>query len=445
LTGIEDFLLLTSPAIGIMAISLFMLRRRRDGAEGPSQRPQRQTARRRKAPTRPAGEVTAATWQARASSVRGASHERSGAPNQDCGRAVPLDNGRGVLLVVADGHGDSLHARSDRGSRFAVDAAVNVLSEWIGTAAAGGAEVRNSAGQLPAKIVTAWQEMVAADLARQPAADEIAAAPQDKVDLIRRSPEILYGSTLLAVAINERLAAFLQIGDGDLLTVAADGSVKRVVPVRDDLPLNQTESLCQSDARGRFRVQVDSFAATPRPVLVMASTDGYSNSFRDDDAFLKVARDIEDYLERQGIDWIAQHLNGWLEETSRIGSGDDITVAVAWSGTGSGVDAEDASRRAPWWRQPLIAGVAVLLCLSLGWAVWTWAPQGFRDRTVDFWHTLSGKAIGVWHEIVGQAPGEKPGSVGPNGDSGGKPSGGGKPSATGGAEPVPGLPLHYPK
>lgn len=415
----------------LIAIPAFRLRRRRTtAAVCNAGEPGGATS----ASTQRTTGLQAADWRTCASSVRGASHERSGAPNQDCGRAIALDNGTGAILVVADGHGDSLHARSERGSRFAVDAAMAVLAEWIASPGESGAAARSSAAALPAKILAAWRARVAADLVQHPPTDEIAVAQAPKAELIRSSPDILYGSTLLGAAINARVAAYLQIGDGDLLTVAASGAIKRVASGRDDLPINQTESLCQPDAGDRFRVQVEFFAKAPQPVLLMASTDGYSNSFRDDDGFLKVARDVKAYLESKGIDWMARQLKDWLEETSKAGSGDDITLALAWSGPGLMTPPKRWRRR-----RLIIVAVAVLLSLSLGWAAWTWAPQGLKDRTAGIWHTLSGKAISFVHEIVGQAAGEKAGPANPKGDTGGVPPG------TGGAEPALGLPLHYQK
>ena len=75
-------------------------------------------------------------WQAIVGSVRGHSHLQTHAPNQDAGKTAALKNG-GVVLAAADGHGDPLHARSQRGSSFAVEA----VSEIPGRVAPGGTSV----------------------------------------------------------------------------------------------------------------------------------------------------------------------------------------------------------------------------------------------------------------------------------------------------------------
>src|ERR1700753_4011994 len=103
-------------------------------------------------------------WQALAGTARGASHERSGSANQDCGRVSLIDNGTGVILAVADGHGDAMHARSERGSRFAVEAAFEILEPWMKVSAEQSqSAIQKSATRLPKAILDAWRRNVASD------------------------------------------------------------------------------------------------------------------------------------------------------------------------------------------------------------------------------------------------------------------------------------------
>jgi hypothetical protein len=338
-----------------------------------------------------------ATWQIHAGSARGASHERSGSPNQDYGKAVRIGDGSGAVLSVADGHGDSLYARSDRGSHFAVDAAIDILEDWIESAFGTEDSIRVSAANLPQRILDAWRQAVANDLASHPPSrDEVAAAGHSKASLIDQTPELLYGSTLIAAAINERLAAYVQIGEGDLLAIAADGTVSRLVPGRDDLPVNQTESLCQPDAKTRFRVQVDFFSEKPRPTLLLLSTDGYCNSYTEDESFLKVGRDLKAYIEKRGFHWVGGQLEGWLKETSQAGSGDDITLALGWSGSVPNELRVPPLRKHPPRRLSAIAAVVVLLA---GWAAWTWAPPSWKEKTIELVHSVRDKTLDLVHTI----------------------------------------------
>ena len=65
------------------------------------------------------------------------------------------------------------------------------------------------------------------------------------------------------------------------------------------------------------------------PALVMLSTDGYANCFGDDEDFFKVGADFLDYLRAEGVAFVGEKLEEWLRQSSRDGSGDDITVGLA--------------------------------------------------------------------------------------------------------------------
>ena len=99
------------------------------------------------------------------------------------------------------------------------------------------------------------------------------------------------------------------------------------MPVDEHLFANETASLCLPKAWRDFRVQLEVFSSN-RPALIMVSTDGYANSYRDDAGFLKVAPDILAMIRSAGTETVRAELGGWLAETSAEGSGDDITLGL---------------------------------------------------------------------------------------------------------------------
>jgi len=108
--------------------------------------------------------------------------------------------------------------------------------------------------------------------------------------------------------------------------VASQGGVRRPLPHDERLLGNETTSLCVAHAARDVRLAVTDTADLP--ALILASTDGYANSFRDDDAFLRVGPDLLEILRADGPQNVNDHLRGWLEEASREGSGDDITLGI---------------------------------------------------------------------------------------------------------------------
>ncbi|MBM2812508.1 MAG: hypothetical protein HW416_3267 [Chloroflexi bacterium] len=277
-------------------------------------------------------------WRGLASSVRGASHIRHGAPNQDSGGFRALPNHSGLLLSVADGHGDKIHARSDRGSRFAVAIALDLLEQAV--VAAKGSAPRDPAplcAEIKERLLSSWWAAVDADLAADPASPP--PTNQDDASVGRGSSErVLYGTTLIAAALTATYAIYLQIGDGDLVVVTDDESVRYPLPRRTDLPRNQTDSLCHDDALRRLRAAVELFEDSPPPSLVLLSSDGYANSFGTDTAFQQVALELGEHLKTKGLAGVAERMDEWLTQTSAEGSGDDITVAIGWSGSQATAD-----------------------------------------------------------------------------------------------------------
>jgi hypothetical protein len=60
----------------------------------------------------------------------------------------------------------------------------------------------------------------------------------------------------------------------------------------------------------------------------LLSTDGYANSFRSDEDFLKIGQDYLEIIREQGISSLAEELPAILTEATEQGSGDDITLAI---------------------------------------------------------------------------------------------------------------------
>jgi len=127
--------------------------------------------------------------------------------------------------------------------------------------------------------------------------------------------------------VAESFILYLQLGDGDILTVSERGEVTRPLPDDTRLFADQTTSLCIPEAWRDFRIRFQGLTGAP-PALILLSTDGYANSFVNEAAFLQVGGDIWDLLRAQGLEQVQASLVGWLTEASEKGSGDDITLAL---------------------------------------------------------------------------------------------------------------------
>lgn len=266
-------------------------------------------------------------WDVLSASVTGAAHTRAGRGNQDAAGCWCGEDGT-IVLAVADGHGGEAYVHSDRGARFAVEAAIGACRDLADRLAP--MAIRDGAGhgrlgqELAREIVRRWQQRVEEDRGGDGETETEVRA--------RRRPDPTgttkaYGTTLVvALAVETELVLLLQCGDGDVLAVGADGTVDRPVPADSRSFGNETASLCLPEAWTEFRSRL--LDTNELPALLLLATDGYANSYADDGEFRQVARDLLWRLTEDGEEAVAAALPGWLAETSEGGSGDDITVGL---------------------------------------------------------------------------------------------------------------------
>ena len=278
------------------------------------------------------------SWKVAHACVRGSAHLRSGLPNQDAAQCIAIP-GEGsapaiAIAAVSDGHGGVRHFRSQIGSTLAVSTAVDVLQGFLLQHSAGDGAEAISADDiqfLERDLVDRWLSAVSTDLENHPlTAQELQALEvgdgAESRTAVETLPILAYGATLLVAAASDNLVLYLQLGDGEILGVDSAGATTRPLPADERLVGNQTTSLCQPDAWKEFRAAW--FATPDFPALVLLSTDGYANSFRSDDDFLKIGADYLEIIREQGIAVLAEELPAILTEATQQGSGDDITLAI---------------------------------------------------------------------------------------------------------------------
>jgi hypothetical protein len=267
-------------------------------------------------------------WRALGASRRGAAHIRNGLPNQDALLLPDSDSDLPWILALADGHGSPKSFRSDRGALLAVNTAAAVCRRLP----CDPQSIRLSAikqwaeDYLSREIVRGWRQAVDEDLAAHPltAAEGM---PSSLAGPQGGGHYLAYGATLLIVIVATTFIVYWQLGDGDILTVADDGAVSRPLPLDEKLFGNETTSLCADQAWREARTAFQVLAGAP-PALILAASDGYANSYRDEAGFLQVGSDLLTLIRSDGLEAVAAHLADWLDEISQQGSGDDVTLNI---------------------------------------------------------------------------------------------------------------------
>lgn len=278
-------------------------------------------------------------WRAFGASVIGVTHTRKGLPNQDAVRWYPADNGSErpgppTVLAVADGHGEAGCVRSNFGSQFAVEIAVEVLRQFaIDDKLRGGgsvAEVREFAHRIISRAVSdKWLSRVSDHHAQSPFTPsemQLISGGGDRQCLPPEQRRIFkaYGTTLLAVLATESYLLGLQVGDGAILLVNSGGQSHLFIPPHAAHFANETTSLCSTPVDMAVMVQpLDGDS----PVAAMLCTDGYENAFEVDFFRNKLFGEyVEVFSKCHGWREIYRDLPVILEDASQRGSGDDATM-----------------------------------------------------------------------------------------------------------------------
>jgi len=284
------------------------------------------------------GDQLTSQWQVVGQSIRGASHERSGMPNQDAIGWLPgSGTGPSLVLAVADGHGSARYSRSETGATLAVETATQLIHEFLaGQADAHNLSLIKRAAEewLPGALVRAWLAAVSEHIRANPLSeielDALRRGNSDSSESLEEKLTIAYGATILAAAVAEAFVLYVQLGDGEILTVTDRGEVSKPLAKDDRLFANETTSLCAAEAWRDFRVSFQPITHS-QPALILLATDGYPNSFRDESGFLKVGSDILEIIRTEGLDSVKERLAGWLADSTNAGSGDDVTLGILCS------------------------------------------------------------------------------------------------------------------
>jgi len=239
----------------------------------------------------------------------GASHIKEERPCQDY--SLCWTDGKSAIAAVADGHGAEVHFRSDRGSRFASEAAIQCLKEFVlqNKHALPNPEILLSG--LEKSIIAAWYEKIADDIRG------------DAIDGDSFDP---YGTTLLAAAATEHYWFAFQIGDGKCVVIDKDKDVTQPVPWDKRCFLNRTTSLCDEEATRLFR----HFYSETLPLAIFLGSDGIDDSFpikNNEEHLARFYMEVYKNFVKEGLKKGSSQLSEMLPLLTQKGSGDDVSIA----------------------------------------------------------------------------------------------------------------------
>jgi hypothetical protein len=279
--------------------------------------------------------------------VLGSSHIKENKVCQDYSLNYAAIDGSLFIAIVSDGHGGETYCRSDRGSRFACETAMEAIKGMDVSIL-----VKGKSAQVPVRkqnnksnedltipkfedvypkikdidptfehlfqfIYSQWLQKVEKDWEENPPTKE-------ELQLLGDNDTVkAYGATLLAFVRTPDYWYGFHIGDGKCLACDEQGSWYEPILWDSDCFLNKTTSLCNNEAYKKFRY---SFSGKGDfPTAVMMGTDGIDDSWGDKlpAYYTSILEDIS----IEGIENAKESLRKSLPDLSKKGSGDDVSVS----------------------------------------------------------------------------------------------------------------------
>ena len=240
------------------------------------------------------------------------------------------------ICVVADGHGSDNYPRTEYGSKYAVDAAIECVIDFVNTADPKDVLKDNDnnycmLNQLAKSILKGWYQSVEENFNKRPFSEEELLLVSEKYkrkyisdNEEERHIEKAYGCTLILFAVTEEYSFGLQIGDGKCVYIDFNGEFSEPIPWDENCQLNVTTSICDSDAIDEFRY----FVTEKKPTAVFIGSDGIDDSYASKEELYALYRSILKIFIENGVEVGKSEIKEYLPVLTKKGSGDDVSVAL---------------------------------------------------------------------------------------------------------------------
>lgn len=255
---------------------------------------------------------------------RGSSHILTGKPCQDYAASQYTKDY--AIGVVADGHGSDRYFRSERGSKFAVEVTMTILQEFL-SSTKNMTRLPNGdwQKQIAASIISRWNDRIENDKNTDPFTDEELQSLKDseRQQIEDGKWQSAYGTTLIAIVRTKACFLGLHIGDGKCVAIDSNGNPSQPIPWDDKCFLNQTTSLCDSDAVNLFRFV---YQTKNLPIAAFVASDGVDDTYPTDERLYEFYRTVWNMFQDNPKS-AKEDLQSFLPKMSEQGSHDDISIA----------------------------------------------------------------------------------------------------------------------
>lgn len=283
-----------------------------------------------------------------AKSIPGPKYIKKGWVCQDS--SGTFEDGRILIIGVADGHGSPNCFRSDFGSKAAIDVAFLQTKRFY-TESVNNDDIpiliaRTGITRLKYSIWSEWRKYVKNHWEKHHIVDDEIRylSVEDKyrarfmsndLEVVNRYLYTAYGTTLLLAVVIDSQLLLLQIGDGTCVVLQRDGKFIAPIPLEEKNFLNVTTSLCDGEEFNESILRhaiIKYDTDSPNwPVAVFLSSDGVDDCYpvlNNEDHLYRLYTIIIDNILSAGYDsTVSEIINDLLPGMTKNGSQDDISLA----------------------------------------------------------------------------------------------------------------------
>lgn len=258
--------------------------------------------------------------------AQGASHIKKNRECQDASKSFFCEDYG--IAVVCDGHGGDNYIRSAVGSEKASEIALDNIKEFISQVDKDYLKRHFDTliCSLEGSIITMWRSQIRKHWDNNPISKEEEERLSDKAKkryLVNNSISSAYGTTLIAVVVTREYWFCFQVGDGKCVWIDKD-SVFDQLKLDDRCFLNATTSLCDSDALEHCH----SYYSEEIPAAVFVGSDGIDDCFKNNEQLYNFYKTICYSFGTTDFDKAVAELDEFLPRLSKMGSGDDVSIAA---------------------------------------------------------------------------------------------------------------------
>lgn len=284
-------------------------------------------------------------------SCQGESHKASDKECQDYSLTWQNEDNSITIAVVCDGHGGDSYFRSATGAKLAATITVEQLRQFLTDVdtsrfaelpftATGTQETLESESELDdvmrrlfRSIYSRWRNAITEDGNRELTEWEREHVEQKYIDLLKDADRIVkaYGCTLMAYVCTIDYWLAFHLGDGKLVMLNDQFEFSQPVPWDEKCFLNKTTSLCGKEPVKDFRFCIQGDGSFP--IAVFLGSDGLDDTYGDGDKLNSFYGSIVKELASKGQEDVVNMLKEDLPKISKMGSQDDMSVAVVYDET----------------------------------------------------------------------------------------------------------------